>query len=98
MTLEQALRILESHRTDLKALGVAHAAVFGSLARGDAGPASDVDVLVDLAEGRSLGLFELGRIQQQLEGWLGCPVDLARSDRLRPGAAREAAREAVRAF
>ena len=46
--------------------------VFGSVARGNAGPSSDVDVLVEMVEPRSL--LELAGLQGDLEDLLGCPV------------------------
>jgi predicted nucleotidyltransferase len=48
--------------------------VFGSIARGDARPGSDVDFLVQLAPGRSL--LDLGGLQYELQELLGCAVDV----------------------
>jgi len=48
--------------------------VFGSVARGDADPESDVDFLVELEAGRSL--LDLGGLQMELESLLGCRVDV----------------------
>lgn len=48
--------------------------IFGSVARGEADSASDVDFLVDMESGRSL--FDLGGLQIELESLLGCPVDV----------------------
>lgn len=53
---------------------VRRAAVFGSLARGEAGEESDVDLLVELAEGKTL--FDLGALKLDLEDALGRRVDL----------------------
>jgi predicted nucleotidyltransferase len=47
-TLDGVLDTLRSHEGELRDLGVSHAAVFGSVARGEAKGTSDVDVLVDL--------------------------------------------------
>jgi hypothetical protein len=52
--------------------------VFGSAARGDAGPASDVDLLVEMESGRSL--LDFVGLWQELEDLLGLKVDLV-SDR-----------------
>lgn len=54
--------------------GATNVRVFGSVARGEAGPASDLDVLVDLEPERSL--FDLGGLLVDLEGLLGCKVDV----------------------
>lgn len=55
--------------------GIARLQVFGSVARGTAGPGSDVDLLYELAPGASLG-WEIDDLQQQLTELLGRPVDL----------------------
>jgi predicted nucleotidyltransferase len=57
-TLNTVLDTLRTHQSELRRLGVAHAAVFGSVARGEAGTDSDIDVLVDLDQDRALGVFE----------------------------------------
>jgi predicted nucleotidyltransferase len=46
--LKSVLEALKAHESELRQLGVRHAAVFGSVARGQARPQSDIDVLVDL--------------------------------------------------
>ncbi len=48
--------------------------VFGSVARGEDGPDSDIDLLVDIPE--SLGLFTLARMEQEITDALGVPVDV----------------------
>jgi hypothetical protein len=48
--------------------------VFGSVARGDEGPDSDVDLLVELPA--DAGLCALGRLRRELEELLGTRVDL----------------------
>jgi Predicted nucleotidyltransferases len=58
LDLQYVLETLRSHESDLRRLGVSHAAVFGSVARGEAGAESDIDVLVDLDENRPMGIFE----------------------------------------
>lgn len=55
---------------------VARLEVFGSVARGESGPGSDVDLLVEFLPGANVGLFEMGELQSELEQRLGCPVDL----------------------
>jgi predicted nucleotidyltransferase len=54
--------------------GVNKVRLFGSVVRGEAGPQSDVDVLVDFAPGRSL-LDQVG-FEQDLQELLGCKVDV----------------------
>lgn len=67
--------------------------VFGSVARGEDGPDSDVDLLATLPEG--MGLIGLGRVREELEAVLGARVDLVPDDDLRPGVARRVADDVV---
>jgi predicted nucleotidyltransferase len=75
----QALRL---QRAEILRVAAAHDAtnvrVFGSIARGDANAASDVDFLVDLVtKKRGFEYFGLlDDLRQALEGLLGCPVDV----------------------
>ncbi len=50
------------------------AAIFGSVARGDETPASDIDFLVEFESGSSL--FDLFHMTEELEALLGVPVDV----------------------
>jgi uncharacterized protein len=77
MNRELALSILRNLQPSLEGRGVAHAGVFGSVARGDARSTSDVDVVVTPGHGRKFDLFELGGIQELLErSFDGMRVDL----------------------
>lgn len=62
--------------------GMSNVRVFGSVARGEDGPESDVDLLVDL--GPEVGLFDLGRAEVELEGILDREVDVVPARMLRP--------------
>ena len=62
--------------------GATNVRVFGSVARGEDHPGSDVDLVMDLAPGT--GLFELEALRRELAEILGVPVDVAPSDSLRP--------------
>ena len=71
-------------------LGVVRIRVFGSVARGSAGDASDVDCLLDFSEVPSL--FTLARTREAMSNALGVPVDVAT-----PGMLRENHRQRVEA-
>lgn len=62
--------------------GAKNIRVFGSVARGDADAASDVDVLVDMEPGRSL--LDMGGLLMDLQDLLGCSVDVVTERGLRP--------------
>ena len=72
-SLEEILRILREHKEDLaQRYGVQEIAVFGSYARGEQTPLSDVDILVTLRKPLGLRFFELW---DYLENLLGLHVD-----------------------
>ena len=57
-------------------MGVRELAIFGSVARDEAGDESDVDVLVDYLPGTRLSYFRVFELQERLEEMLGAKVDL----------------------
>ena len=73
--------------------GAHNVRVFGSVARGEQRPDSDIDFLVDFEPGRSL--LDLTGLWLDLEGTLGCKVDVVSSRGLRPRAAPEVMRDAI---
>jgi predicted nucleotidyltransferase/DNA-binding XRE family transcriptional regulator len=79
-------RRVRRHRRELVAAAAAHGVsnlrVFGSVARGQDGPESDVDLLADLPP--DLGLIGLGRVEADLEAIVGTRVDLVPADDLKP--------------
>lgn len=82
MGREEAITLLRSREADLDGLGVSGLALFGSVARNEAGPESDVDLLVEF--NRPVGLFAYLGVQENLEGLLGRKVDLVMRGALRP--------------
>src|ERR1700730_11101944 len=84
LDLENVLETLRAHESDLRRLGASHAAVFGSVARGDAGPASDIDVLVEIDENRPMGVFEYARLKLYINKILDGPSDVVNRRMLKP--------------
>ena len=76
-TLEALRRRADEIAEIVAAHGGRNVRVFGSVARGQARPGSDVDLLVDLDRGTSL--FGLSAMEIELEQLLGCPVDVVTS-------------------
>ena len=75
---QTAIDILTALRPELNARGIAHVAIFGSVARDRAREASDIDVLVTPAENSRLDLFDFGGVQMLLdENFGGMDVDVA---------------------
>ena len=95
MEKETVLAILSDHEADLRAHGVRQLLLFGSVARGTAGPASDVDLAAEFD--RPVGLFALVRLRRFLEELLGRRVDLVPMDGLRPEVRSAVLREGLRA-
>ena len=95
MQRDEALRILAAHRDEIRALGVTSLALFGSVARDEAGPESDVDLLVELDPAAHIGLFRFVEIQLFLEDLLNRPVDLVTRASLVPELREGILREAV---
>jgi uncharacterized protein len=86
MTRDEAIARLRLHAPALRAQGVRAMALFGSTARNEAGPGSDIDILLDIDfEARPLfSLIDLAAIQLSLQDDLGVPVHPLISRGLRP--------------
>jgi len=94
MRREEALAILRGHLGDLTRFGVKSLALFGSVARDEAGPESDLDLLVEF-EGTATFDGYMG-LKLYLEDLLGSRVDLVMRKVLRPRMVPSVEREAVR--
>ena len=93
MKQDEVLKLLATRRKELQALGVQSLAVFGSVVHGEAGPDSDIDILVEFA--KPVGFFAFFEVKEQLEKLLGCPVDLVTRNALHPRLRDEILNEAV---
>jgi uncharacterized protein len=90
------IRLQERRREVLNAAAthrITNVRVFGSVARGEDGPESDIDLLVDLPEG--MGLIGLGRARADLERILDARVDLIPESDLKPDVAPSVTAELV---
>jgi uncharacterized protein len=90
-------RLVRKHRQDLVTTaanhGITNVRLFGSVARGEDRPDSDVDLLVDMPAG--IGLLGIGRARADLEKILGAPIDLIPADALKPDVAARIASDLV---
>ena len=90
--------LVDANRAEIKAIVTRHhgrsVAIFGSVARGDEGPHSDVDFLVEFEPGARP--FELLALGAELEEALGVKVDIGTPESLRDGIRDEVLAEAVR--
>lgn len=80
------MALLKSHRREILEIAARNGAIdvriFGSVARGENRPDSDIDFLVNLEAGRSL--LDLARLLRELNHLLGLPVDVVTEAGLRP--------------
>lgn len=75
------------------AAGVSNMRIFGSVARGTAGPTSDIDLLVDVSP--QVGLFALMQLEKNIHELLGVNIDLVPEDGLKPEIREQVLREAI---
>jgi predicted nucleotidyltransferase len=102
-SLSEALRILKDHEPELRRRGVTHAAVFGSVARGEARQSSDVDILIDLDPERPIGLFDYAALKLYIAALFGVdsldgPVDIVSRANLKARLRGNILRGAISAF
>ena len=83
-TLDAVRQQLIVAEPELRRRGVRHLAVFGSVARGDDRPDSDVDIAVEIEPGRSFSLIRMEETRLFLEDALHRPVDLGEINSFRP--------------
>ena len=98
MNKQQVIAKLRGQEPELKAAGIVRMAVFGSVARGDNSPQSDVDLLADFDNTKQLTLLTLGRIENRLADLLGTRVDLSSPEWMKESIRSQVLREAVNAF
>ena len=99
MNRDEVLTTLLTHEQELRRRGVLHVGLFGSLARGDAKPTSDIDILIELEPDAPIGLFEyVGITQVPYPHLFPTRVDVANRRRLKPQVRPNVERDAVYAF
>jgi len=98
MDREHVLSILREHEPELKANGIAHLRLFGSVARGDQTKASDIDLLADFNDDARMTLVKFARLQHDLSVLVGTEVDLISSQGLREYFREQVSEEAILAF
>jgi uncharacterized protein len=96
MQRNEVVEKLEAHKFSLKQFNVKSLILFGSVARNEATPESDVDLLVEFD--RPIGLLAFVRLKRHLEAILGCSVDLGTPNSLKPRLREPVLEDAVRVF
>jgi predicted nucleotidyltransferase len=98
MTREQVLTTLRAHEQQLRDAGIEGLALFGSTARGDQRPDSDVDLLASFDATRRLSVLDVVGLQLRIADLLGVKVDLTEEGSLKPRIQKRVQAEVVRAF
>src|SRR5580658_918563 len=98
MNTEKALATLRRNEAALRQRGICHAALFGSVARGDNRPESDIDIMVELDPAARVTMFDYIGIKEYIEAMFSQPVDVVNRDGLKPLVRPQATADAIYAF
>jgi predicted nucleotidyltransferase len=98
MTREDAIAILRQNADALKARGVSHAALFGSVARNEAGPSSDLDIMIELAPDARLNAFDYAGLKSYIASLFPAKVDVVNRAALKPFVRVPAESDAIDVF
>jgi predicted nucleotidyltransferase len=98
MSRSDAISILRAHEPELKAAGVRSLKIFGSVARDEAGPDSDIDLEAEFEDVDALTLLDIAKLERYLSGLLGRRVELIQRGTLKDGIRERVEAEAVLAF
>jgi len=98
MDAGSVIATLRTHEPELKAAGILHLQVFGSVARNQATGDSDVDLIAEFDRSKRLTLFSMVHLENRLCDLLGAKVDLSPADAMKEPLRSRALAEAIHAF
>jgi predicted nucleotidyltransferase len=98
MDRQDIIARLRENEAALRSLGITHAALFGSRARGDARPDSDTDIMIDIDPEAPVGVYEYVGIKDYIAGLFDGPVDVVDREGLKPYVRPGATADAIYAF
>ncbi|MGD0522291.1 MAG: nucleotidyltransferase domain-containing protein [Terracidiphilus sp.] len=98
MNKGSVIETLRRHELELRAAGILHLRLFGSVARGEESSHSDIDLIADLDRSKRLSLVGMAHLENRLSDLLGVKVDLSPAGSMKEAVRARALREAIHAF
>jgi predicted nucleotidyltransferase len=98
MTRDEIIAKIRANAAAIKAEGVTRLAIFGSRARGDQRPESDIDVLIEVPEDSSFSLLNLIGVEHIIEDATGLPAQAMMRRSLEPKMAERITDDIVEVF
>jgi len=98
MSREEIMARLREHEAALRKRGVAHAALFGSRARGDHRPESDTDIMIEFDPEARITVFDYAGLKSYIAALFDGPVDVVNRNGLKPYIKPAATADTIYAF
>ncbi len=98
VTAEKVIAVLRAHEPRLRAAGIRALSLFGSVARGEARPDSDIDLVAELDPVANMDLIRLVALERELGDLLGREVQILLEPIKKPRLKAEVERDRVRAY
>jgi uncharacterized protein len=98
MKSSEAIETLRRSEQALRQRGVRHAALFGSVARGDNGADSDIDIMIEVDPDARITIFDYVDLKEYIAGLFDEPVDVVNREALKPYVRPVATADAIYAF
>jgi predicted nucleotidyltransferase len=95
---QEIIKRLRRNEAALRARGVSHAALFGSRARGDNRPDSDIDIMIEVDPAAGIGVYEYVALKDYIAALFDRPVDVVSRDGLKPYVKPAVTIDAIYAF
>ncbi|MGA7235250.1 MAG: nucleotidyltransferase family protein [Bryobacteraceae bacterium] len=98
MSRDAIIARLRENEATLRKRGVAHAALFGSRARGDQSPESDTDIMIEFDPTAQITIFDYANLKDYIAALFDGRVDVVNRDGLKPYVKPAATLDAIYAF
>jgi predicted nucleotidyltransferase len=98
MKRDEIISKLKAAESELRTHGVLHAALFGSVARGEERSDSDIDIMVDLDPQIVRGMFKYAGVKNLIADMFDVPVDVVDRESMKPNVRPKATADAIYAF